>query len=165
MKGPGGKQVSFHWSDPTCLLSRSTTCVSFRLSWLQAHLRQSGARIKDPPHILSSLGPGLRLGLEAGIPLNQQLLRRQLTSHQPNPKYRISVKLLCNLQPVAAPLWVIHITFSKFWLGSRSLKKQVKLIVALATKSSYIMEKKRSREGKIFFSFFKSAYWIIFTLL
>ena len=96
--GPGGKQVSFHWFDPTCVLSGSTTCVSFRLSWLQGHLGHSSTRIKDPLYILSSLGPGLRLEQESGIPLNQKLLRRQLPSHQPNLQYRISMKLLKQLQ-------------------------------------------------------------------
>lgn len=165
--GPGGKQVSFHWSDLTYLLFRSTTCVSFRLSWLQAQLGQRGPRMKDPPYILSSPGPGLRQGLESGIPLYQQLLRRQLTSHQTNPKYRISVKLLCNLQPVAVPLWVIHITSpnSNLPIGHSTSRSDSRLLQQQRPPTSQKKKKKDRLRERFSFLFSFKCIWIIFSLL
>lgn len=95
--------------------------------YLQVQLGHNSARMEDPPLTLSSPGPGLRWGLGPGMPVNQKLLRRQLTSQVTTHRYRILMKFAVQS---AAALWVIHIASSKSWPDNESLKEQVKLTVA-----------------------------------
>lgn len=63
------------------------TVAGFRLSQLQVHLGTEQGKDEGATLCPAFLGPSVSLELGSGMPLNQWLLGRQLTSHPPHLPY------------------------------------------------------------------------------